>query len=347
MRHMVALPFTRRDFLKISAAGMLGAWLADLRLDRALAAPVTQGRMTLSGIVLYSDPSFKASRLHAFGRDEIVNVTAEVDGDPGNPYNNKWFQIDSEGYSYSGWIQPVQTNYQKPVFDIPTGGQLGELTVPFSVTRLQPSSWADTGYRIYYATTHWVTGIAVNAYEKSIWYEIYDSHLQKSFYVSSADLRLVPDDELAPLSTNVPTSLKHIHMDTATQSVTAFEGETAVLTARCSSGGKGTKTPLGQFQTYHKGPTIHMTNDGAPGAGRGYDLPGVPWVSFFTGTGISFHGTYWHNDYGTPRSHGCVNLLPADAKFIYRWTSPVVPPATQYLYQPGQGTAVEIVSSNS
>ena len=94
-------------------------------------------------------------------------------------------------------------------------------------------------------------------------------------------------------------------------------------------------------------PTIHMTNDGEPGAGHPYDLPGVPWVSFFTGTGDSFHGTYWHNDYGRPRSHGCVNLTPDDAKFIYRWTSPVVPPETAYLYDPGSGTKVNIVSANS
>jgi lipoprotein-anchoring transpeptidase ErfK/SrfK len=90
-----------------------------------------------------------------------------------------------------------------------------------------------------------------------------------------------------------------------------------------------------------------MTNDGAPGAGRGFDLPGVPWVTFFTSTGVSFHGTYWHNDYGTPRSHGCVNLLPEDAKFLYRWTNPVVPADTPYLHQPGTGTRVEIVSSNA
>ncbi len=90
-----------------------------------------------------------------------------------------------------------------------------------------------------------------------------------------------------------------------------------------------------------------MTNDGAPGAGRGYDLPGVPWVSFFTGNGISFHGTYWHNNYGTPLSHGCVNLMPADARFVYLWSTPVVPPDTQDVYLPGQGTAVEIASSNS
>jgi lipoprotein-anchoring transpeptidase ErfK/SrfK len=160
-------------------------------------------------------------------------------------------------------------------------------------------------------------------------------------------MRLVPDSELTQLSPDVSNDRKHIYVDTATQSVTAFEDDRAVLTARCSSGGKGTKTPLGRFQTFHKGSTIHMTNDGEAGAGHGYDLPGVPWVSFFTGTGVSFHGTYWHNDYGRPRSHGCVNLTPADAKFIYRWTSPVVPPDTQYLYKPGEGTNVEIVSSNS
>ena len=50
--------------------------------------------------------------------------------------------------------------------------------------------------------------------------------------------------------------------------------------------------------------------------------------------------------YGKPRGHGCVNLTPADAKFIYRWTQPVVPVSTQYLYKPGEGTRVEIVSSN-
>ncbi|HEX2697166.1 MAG TPA: L,D-transpeptidase family protein [Anaerolineales bacterium] len=340
------LPFSRRDFLKLSGAGMLGVFLAELHLERARAAPATQGRMALSGINLYSDPSFNANKLHIFGRDEVVKITAEVDGDAGNPYNKKWYEINGEGYTYSGWVQPVESNYQRPVFQIPSAGQLGEITVPLSDTHTDPSMWSETGYRVYFGTTHWVTGVTVNRYEKGIWYEIYDSHLQKSYYVPASDMRLVPDGELILLSPDVPEERKHIYVDTATQSVTAFEDDQAVLTARCSSGGKGTKTPLGDFQTFHKGPTIHMTNDGEAGAGHGYDLPGVPWVSFFTGTGVSFHGTYWHNDYGQPRSHGCVNLSPSDAKFVYRWTRPNVPRETQYLYEPGQGTRVQIVSSN-
>ncbi len=347
---MTGIPLSRRDFLKLSAAGFLGAALSELGLDRAAALTPTQGRMTLSGIGLYSQPTTDSKKLHAFGRDEVVAITGMVQGQAGNPYNNNWFEINSQGlsgYTYSGLVQPVESNYQMPVFEIPASGQLGEITVPYSVTHLDAAFWSKTGYRAYYGTTHWVTAVSVNRYEKGVWYEIYDSHLQQSYFVPSTDMRLVPDEELSPLSADVPEALKRIQVDTATQSVVAFEGDQAVLATRCSSGGSGTKTPLGQFLTFHKGPTIHMTNDGAPGAGRGYDLPGVPWVSFFTGTGISFHGTYWHNDYGTPRSHGCVNLRPADAKFVYRWTSPAVPPDTQYLYEPGQGTAVEIASSNA
>jgi len=339
------LDFSRRDFLKASSAGLLGFLLADLRLERALAADTPkQGRMILSGINLYQEPSFHAKKLHVYGRDEVVKITAGTDGDPGNPYNQRWYQLNGEGYTYSGWVQPVETNYQQPVFEIPQAGQLGELTVPFSDTRHEPSAWADRAYRVYYATTHWVTGVSVNKYEKTIWYRIHDSKLGESFYVPAQDMRLVPPGELGLLSPEVPEADKHIYVDLPTQSVSAFEGEAALLVARCASGGKGTRTPVGTFHTYHKGPSVHMSNDGEAGAGRPYDLPGVPWVSFFTGTGISFHGTYWHNDYGQPRSHGCVNLTPADAKFIYRWSRPRVPSETQYLHLPGEGTLVQVVN---
>ncbi len=56
-------------------------------------------------------------------------------------------------------------------------------------------------------------------------------------------------------------------------------------------------------------------------ASNGFDLPGVPWVLYITESGISFHGTYWHNDYGRPHSHGCINLAPQAAKWLFRWTT--------------------------
>lgn len=338
--------FSRRDFLKLSASGALGMFLAETGLDRALVVtepPADHGRVLMSGLFMYESPSFTSEGWKAFGKDQIVPISEVVEGDEGNPYNTAWYRIGEEGFTYSGWVQPVETNYNKSVLDIRAEGQVGEITVPFSLARTEPNVLYK-GIRLYYQTTHWVTKTIVNRQQKSIWYEIYDFHERKSYYVPTYDVRIIPDEELAPLSPEVPEALKHILVDLGTQTVTAFEDNTPVLISRCSSGAGDTRTPLGDFRTYHKGPSVHMTNEGDDEAGI-YDLPGVPWCSFFTGTGIAFHGTYWHNDYGRPRSHGCVNLPSADAKFIYRWSNPVVPPGVDYLHLPGQGTAVQVINS--
>jgi hypothetical protein len=63
--------------------------------------------------------------------------------------------------------------------------------------------------------------------------------------------------------------------------------------------------------------------------GAPYDLPGIGWVSVFATGGVAIHATVWHNDFGTPKSHGCVNALPEDAKWIFRWGLPQIP------YDPG------------
>lgn len=337
---------TRREFLKLVSTGSLAFALRDLRLDQALAAPAPkQGRITWSGLPLYDAPAFSASQIHHFGADKVVEITGiEENGEHGygNPHNTLWYRVDN-GYVYSGGVQPVDTIYQKPVFTLPEKGQLGEITVPYCDTKKEPFTYAERGYRIYYGSTHWVTRVIVQRDEKSIWYQIYDFHLKRHYYVPSHDMRLVPDEELSTLSPDVPDDQKKIVVDLSTQLVTAFEGETLVFSERCASGVRGTETPKGEFLTYHKGPSVHMTNEGdAVESDSIYSLPGVPWCTFFTGAGNAFHGAYWHNDYGQPRSHGCVNLPSEAAKFLYRWTKPLVPPDTNYLHLPGQGTRVQI-----
>jgi lipoprotein-anchoring transpeptidase ErfK/SrfK len=73
-------------------------------------------------------------------------------------------------------------------------------------------------------------------------------------------------------------------------------------------------TPTGRFRIYAKYPSVHMS-------GPGYSLPGVPHTMFFY-KGYALHGTYWHNNFGRPMSHGCINLTRADAAWLYGW-SPV------------------------
>ena len=337
---------SRRDFLKLVSAGSLALALRDVRVDHALAASaVKQGRMTVSGVPLYDAPSFNANQLHLFGADQVVDVLALVENGEtayGNQYNSLWYQVEG-GYMFSGGVQPVETNYQKPVFNIPEKGQLGEISVPVCDTKKGPFVYADHGYRTYYGTTHWVKKVVVTRDEKSIWYEIYDFYLKRNYYVPSHDMRLIPNDELSTLSPEVPDEEKHIVVDLSAQLVTAFEGEKLVFSERCASGVKGTDTPKGEFRTYHKGPSVHMTNEGDAVENESvYSLPGVPWCSFFTGAGNAFHGAYWHNDYGRPRSHGCVNLPSEAAKFLYRWSKPTVPTDSDYIHLPGEGTRVQI-----
>jgi len=339
---MINPKFSRRDFLKLSASGVLGLVLSELGIGHALAAPpASQGRITWSGVPLYDAPSFKAKEMHLFGMDQVVALNAEVEGEEGNPFNKAWYKVD-DGFTYSGWLQPVETKFQKPVYEIPAEGQLGEITVPISETRLIPYTYGNNGYRLYYGSTHWVKKVVVTREEKSIWYEIFDSEIDKSFFIPYHNMRLIPSEELTLLSPDIPEAEKLIHVDLPTQWVTAFEGDTMVFSSRCSSGSKGTRTPTGEFLTYHKGPSVHMNNQDEDVKNH-YDLPGVPWCTFFTGYGNAFHGTYWHNDYGRPRSHGCVNLPSEDAKWIYRWSRPNVPVGEDYLHLPGEGTRVQIV----
>jgi lipoprotein-anchoring transpeptidase ErfK/SrfK len=58
--------------------------------------------------------------------------------------------------------------------------------------------------------------------------------------------------------------------------------------------------------------------------GAGFDTPGIGWTNLFSSDGAAIHSTFWHNDFGNKKSHGCVNALPEDAHWIFRWTSPAV-----------------------
>lgn len=90
-----------------------------------------------------------------------------------------------------------------------------------------------------------------------------------------------------------------------------------VYWALISTGTRWTPTVTGRYHIYMKVRSQAMS-------GPGYYLPNVPYVMFFY-KAYSLHGTYWHNNFGQPMSHGCVNLRTEDAKWLYEWSGPVVP----------------------
>ena len=203
--------------------------------------------------------------------------------------------------------------------------------MPFTDVHTAPGADAPLAYRTYYGCVFKIISSAADA-SQATWYQISDEYAGYDFYVNAAHTRPIPREEFAPISPDVPAEAKRIEVDTKNQMVTAFEADKAVFSARVATGAAfhmadGTvqdfATPPGNHRVYMKLPSQHMVG-GAAGDADHYDLPGICWISYFITQGIAFHGTYWHNDYGIPRSHGCVNMLPEDAKWIYMWTTPSV-----------------------
>jgi len=121
---------------------------------------------------------------------------------------------------------------------------------------------------------------------------------------------------------------KRIEVDLTNQRVYVFEGNRKVYDFIVSTGKWG-PTPTGTFHIWAKVKS-QLMEGGDQSAGTYYYLPNVPYVEFFynddvaKSRGFSFHGAYWHNNFGHPMSHGCVNMRFEDAQKLYDWTSPVV-----------------------
>jgi lipoprotein-anchoring transpeptidase ErfK/SrfK len=126
---------------------------------------------------------------------------------------------------------------------------------------------------------------------------------------------------LPPTNTPIPDAYiipgaggeRWIDVDISSQSVTAYEGSTPIRTFIVSTGTAAHPTVLGRYRIYVKLRYDTMS-------GPGYYLPNVPYVMYFY-QGYSLHGTYWHHNFGTPMSHGCVNMYTPDAEWTFYFVS--------------------------
>ena len=107
-----------------------------------------------------------------------------------------------------------------------------------------------------------------------------------------------------------------VEIDLSSQYLWAWEGNKLVNQTYVSTGKAGFETPTGTFYVNTK--YRSQTMEGTIG-GEYYYVPDVPWVMYFTNVGHALHGAYWHNDFGNPRSHGCVNLPLPFAEWLYSW----------------------------
>lgn len=139
------------------------------------------------------------------------------------------------------------------------------------------------------------------------------------------DLRstaFVPRDlsMLTPLEEMPEGEDRWIRVDLSEQVVVAYEDDKPIRGFVVSSGLPGTPTVTGTFRIRMKVRAQTMTG-GDPSLGTYYNLPNVEWVQYFYAD-YGFHGTYWHNNFGNPMSHGCINMTNADAKWLFDWAGP-------------------------
>ncbi len=154
----------------------------------------------------------------------------------------------------------------------------------------------------------------------------------------------ISDFKSTVLGAETGTGEKHIYVNLKTQTLSAYQGTKLYMQTFISSG-KWHPTPTGNFTIWVKLRATRMTG------GEGddfYDLPNVPYVMFFNnndvpkGAGFSLHGAYWHDNFGHPMSHGCVNMRITDAEKLYNFVDPSTAGYTTYADDTHRGTKVTI-----
>jgi len=143
---------------------------------------------------------------------------------------------------------------------------------------------------------------------------------------------------------------KWIDVSVGMQTLVAYEGQrpvfaTLVSTGRGGLGDEGESDPDGErtvrgtFMIYEK--SVSSTMDGDEDRADSYELQDVPHVQYFH-RGFALHGAYWHDDFGRKRSHGCINLAPQDAAWLFEWTDPEVPQGWHSALNKQRGTVVHV-----
>jgi lipoprotein-anchoring transpeptidase ErfK/SrfK len=160
------------------------------------------------------------------------------------------------------------------------------------------------------------------------------------------DAWLSDRDARAPTRAEIPGGLRPgerwIDVDIESQVLTAYVGDRPVFATLVSTG-RGNDasvlaTPRGVHRLWVKLRGSNMDNLDDESAAENYAIQAVPWVMYFD-HGYGLHGTFWHRQFGSKHSHGCVNLTPLDAERLFGWTSPKLPAgwtaALPTSYEPG------------
>lgn len=275
-------------------------------------------------------------------RDEVLRVRRVVEGQWVFNNCNLWLET-ARGYVYAAFLQPVRFHLPQPPQADLGDGRWAQLIVPHSEAFEKPDPYdaEKSKGRVYYGSVYRVDQL-VTGTDGLSWYRVRE--IYQTLYIRATHLRLIPEADLTPISPDVPVEEKQLRVNLTDQTVTAYEYGEAVWGTYASTGIEGHTTPEGIHYIWDKRISERMVASSASDDPDFYNLPGVPFVCYFSDTWAATHGCYWHNDYGRPRSHGCVNLTPDAARWIWRWSTPY-PPTNKLFEQTTnrlQGTQVVV-----
>lgn len=333
---------SRRDFLKLSSLGVSTLALQPVRSTfNLIDFPKGEllGRNCTGGIAFVrTKPDINSTVVKEVYEDTIFSWLREVSS-INNDFNvniQRWVETP-DGFVYAPSLQPVQNRPNEVLTSLPVGnpGFWAEVTIPFVDIYLENPPARSPGLkylvekglptRLYYSQVMWIDQIKIGNSGKVIYHVNEDANhgfgYGDVFWAEGSAFRPLTAEEVSPINQEVDPAEKVIKINLTYQTLSCFENEREIYFCRVSTGAGDFETPTGEFVTWRKAITIHMA---AGTVDAGYDTPGVSWTNFFVGTGVAVHATFWHNEFGQRRSHGCVNCRPEDAKWIFRWTTPSV-----------------------
>jgi hypothetical protein len=353
---------SRRDFLKIAGTGLGAMSFKPGKLARLdpFSEPKRLPEFPKSAIIgrvvdnvdLRSSPTNDESLNTAIAKlppDTLVEWNRQVIGKVLYGLSNQRYLETPQGYIYSSMVQPTRNLPNTPINELPAGvpGFWAEVTVPFvdlahEGTVASPWLQDHISYnfppRLYYGQVVWIDQIRTNnGFVEYRWNEDANGHgygygaYGEFYWADGAAFKILTDNDVAPLSPDIDPNDKKIVADLDYQTLSCYEGNKEVYFCRISTGisidpqtgqfSDKLATPVGNLLTHWKIMSLNMT---AGTFQSGYSTPAVPWNTMISGDGIAIHGAFWHNAFGEKRSHGCINVTPEDAKWIFRWTTPVV-----------------------
>ncbi len=360
---------SRRKFLKLSSIGVFASLIKhDNTFANNLLLPEVADSRRLGRVLpwygkvdIKSEPNPESNTIETKFEDEIIICDKEIIGDsyPIYPRNTMWYET-TNGYVPAFKLQPVRMIKNIPLNELPVYGERpgvwAEITVPYvdlfqdNPPPKSPLLKETTNPRFYFSQVLWIDGIQKNQKGETLYHvsERFGSY-GDTFWAEAEAFKPLHPEDLSPIRPGINN--KKIIVDVNHQTMRCYENETEILYSRVSTGAlwtnEGTQTeaystPIGDYHLIsRKYISLHMAGGSKA---TGWETPAVAWSSIFATDGVAIHSTYWHNNYGYPMSHGCVNVPPEIAKFIFRWSSPVCG------YEPGvievsdySGTNVKVI----